>query len=79
MNTERRNALQGIKGEIKELAVDLRVDKRWKAKESRRCRHLLIAYGLLRGRRYEQIERPREGNEPDWLAVGEIKDACPAA
>lgn len=78
MNSERWDTLQGIKGEIKELATDLRENKRWKTRESRRCRHLLIAYGLLRGRRYEQIERPREGNEPDWLAVKEIKDACPA-
>jgi len=78
MNTEKFEALLSIKSEIKDLAEDLCVDKRWKSRESRRCRHLLIAYGLLRGRRYEQIERPREGNEPDWLTVQEVKDACPA-
>jgi len=78
MNTERIEALSCIKSEIKELATDLRENKRWKTRESRRCRHLLIAYGLLRGLRYEQIERPREGNEPNWLTVQEVKDACPA-
>lgn len=28
-------------------------------------RHKHIAYCLLRGRTYEQIEKPKEGNEPD--------------
>ena len=43
--------------------------------KSRRCRHLLIAYGLLRGRPYECIEHPRQGNEPDWDLVREIQNA----
>jgi len=45
---------------------------------SRRCRHLLVAYGLMRGLQYERIERPRQGNEPDWTAVEEIRNASAA-
>lgn len=41
----------------------------------RTYRHRHIAYCLLRGRLYEQIEsRCREGNEPDWNFIQEIKD-----
>ena len=46
---------------------------------SHRCRHLLIAYGLMRGLEYERIERPRAGNEPDWSAVEEIRNVSTAA
>lgn len=64
-----------LKNEIKTLATDIKVSG-WKhGPKSRKCRHILIAYGLLRGRQYEQIERPREGNEPDWKIVQEIHDA----
>jgi hypothetical protein len=32
-----------------------------------------IAYGLLRGRQYENIERSHdEHNEPDWYRIGEM-------
>lgn len=38
-------------------------------------RHRHIAYCLLRGRKYEEIEnRCREGNEPNWTIIQEIKD-----
>jgi hypothetical protein len=41
----------------------------------RTYRHRHIAYCLLRGRQYEQIEsRRREGNEPDWNLIQEVKD-----
>lgn len=44
-------------------------------KKAWRCRHLLIVYGMMRGLKYVQIERPREGNEPDWSVVEEIRYA----
>ena len=37
-------------------------------------RHLHIAYCLLRGRSYEEIEgKVREGNEPNWRYIDELK------
>lgn len=38
-------------------------------------RHKHIAASLLRGTPYESIENPRQGNEPDWNLIQEIKDA----
>jgi hypothetical protein len=32
-------------------------------------RHRHIAYCLIKGRSYEQIEQPKEGNEPDFQTV----------
>jgi len=47
----------------------------WKAFEkAREFRHKHIAYCLLRGRLYEQIEQPREGNEPDMIYVQMIME-----
>lgn len=40
------------------------------------CRHMLIAYGLLRGLEYAQIERPAETNPPDWKWIEAYKNAC---
>lgn len=38
-------------------------------------RHRHIAYCLLRGRTYEQIEnKVKEGNEPDWKLIEKIKE-----
>lgn len=37
-------------------------------------RHMHIAYCLLRGREYDVIERPREGNEPDMYYVRSIME-----
>jgi len=37
--------------------------------KSREFRHKHIAYCLLRGRSYEQIEQPREDNKPDMVYV----------
>jgi len=39
------------------------------------CRHKHIAYCLLRGRPYEVIEKPRQGNEPNQILIKEIMDA----
>ena len=42
----------------------------WRAhREAREFRHKHIAYCLLRGRHYEQIEQPREDNKPDMIYV----------
>ena len=41
----------------------------------RDARHYNIVYGLVRGRKYEQIEpKVREGNEPSWYKIEKIKD-----
>jgi hypothetical protein len=48
-------------------------DQRHALAESRRCRHLLIAYGLLRGMDYEKIERPAKTNQPDWKTIESLK------
>ena len=42
-------------------------------KASRWYRNHHIAYCLLRGRTYDQIETPREGNEPNWKIIEELK------
>lgn len=46
----------------------------WDAKRKlgTHCRHHLIAYGLLRGLSYDQIERCAQNNKPDPNAVMEI-------
>jgi len=31
-----------------------------------------IAYGLMRGLNYDSIEKPKEGNEPNWKRVSKI-------
>lgn len=36
---------------------------------AREFRHKHIAYCLLRGRKYEEIEQPRENNKPDMIYV----------
>lgn len=38
------------------------------------ARSQLIAYGLLRGREYNTIERPREGNEPNWKTIDKLRE-----
>jgi len=72
------SALRAGKAEFKKAQREGKWEEQWRIqpdcrKKSRRCRHLLIAYGLMRGLEYERIERPREGNEPDWVAVEEIR------
>lgn len=65
--------------EIKKLKADRRDSKKRSdaqyklhyARPQIRCMH--IAYSLLRGRKYEEIERPAIDNEPDWGAIEELK------
>ena len=43
-------------------------------------RHKLIAYSLMKGRKYEEIERNcREGNEPNFDLIERIKSEYAAA
>lgn len=37
-------------------------------------RHHHIAASLIRGKQYEQIEKPREGNEPNWDYIESIRE-----
>jgi hypothetical protein len=49
-------------------------------KKQRHCRHKHIAYSMMRGRSYEQIEpKCREGNEPDQNLIQEILRAYKTA
>lgn len=78
------SAIRAGKSEFKKAQREGNWEAQWKIKpectaRSRRCRYLLIAYGLMRGLEYERIERPREGNEPDWTAVEEIRHVSTAA
>ena len=42
----------------------------WQAfKTAREFRHKHIAYCMMRGRSYEEIEQPREDNKPDMVHV----------
>ena len=44
-------------------------------KIQRHYRHKHIAYCLLRGRKYEEIEsKVREGNEPNWSIIKKIQE-----
>ena len=41
------------------------------------ARYKLIAYALIKGRSYEQIENhTREFNKPDWKVIKGIQDEC---
>jgi hypothetical protein len=42
--------------------------------QRRNCRHLHIAYCLLRGRTYAQIEHPAEDNKPNWEKIRELQE-----
>lgn len=51
-----------------DLQSSIRKDKAWY-----RYRH--IAYCLLRGRKYEEIEKPRQDNPPNWEIIKEVQNA----
>ena len=42
-------------------------------KSKRICRHEHIAYSLVRGRTYDQVEKPAEHNKPDWKLIENLK------
>jgi len=51
-----------IQQELSALQEDLK-------KRGRNARHLMLAYGFLRGKTYDQIESCTPGNEPDFEAI----------
>ena len=78
-----KNQYKAISAEIKELKSHRKLDKRgnWRLydldykikKQARIARHLNIAYGLLRGREYGQIERTCR-TDPDHSWIQRIMD-----
>lgn len=83
--------IQEMKTRLKELSAEIRQTRR-EHKEAQRegygldgelskliytYRHLHIAYGLIRGKKYNEIERyTRKGNEPSWSLINSfITDA----
>jgi hypothetical protein len=77
-------AIRAGKIEFKKAQREGKWEDQWRIQpdcrsKSRRCRHLLIAYGMMRGLEYERIERPREDNKPDWAVVEEIRHVSTAA
>lgn len=74
-----------MKQELKSLAIEIRQLKSQRnfsnngyvhglSGKQYHARHLHIAYCLIRGRSYEQIEnKVRENNEPNWRYVDELK------
>ena len=78
-----KEELKKLAQEIKEAKIDLKDQQRngtagWKTFSNvdnlkYEFRHLHIAYCLIKGRKYEEIEQPREGNEPDDQYIEELQ------
>jgi hypothetical protein len=72
-----KQELKDLASEIKSLKLQRKPLKGFVpglANAQYKFRHLHIAYCLLRGREYEQIERKcAEGNEPNWRYIDELK------
>ena len=78
-----KEELKQLAQQIKESKLELKDKQRnhtavWKdyskvynLKSSFRHRH--IAYCLIKGKSYEQIEKPKEGNEPDFDLIENYK------
>lgn len=65
------NPIYEFKKAQKELAAKIRSDEL--DVDSYIFRHNHIAYCELRGRKREQIEMPREGNEPSETLIDKVK------
>ena len=65
---EKGRLIRTLKNNRKEKSENYDRDACWKVKvEKRNYRHKHIAYCLVRGRSYEQIEpKTREDNKPNW-------------
>ena len=63
-----------LKEELKQLARELQALKPWTNHSKKRiCRHKHIAYSMMRGRTYEQIEaKCRKDNRPDMDLIQRI-------
>lgn len=76
---ELKSELKSLAKEIKELKYkrdhwwEFGRDQSWfmfdAFRKGRQFRHLHIAYCMLSGRSYEEIEQPRENNKPDMVHV----------
>jgi len=78
----RFNDIKEFKQFLKDLVVEIRQEKKdhgyseRKHRLSWKYRHYHIAYCLLRGREYVEIEQiVQEGNEPNMLFVRNIMDS----
>lgn len=66
--------IRSLKKDRKSTDPEKRCTAQYKLHKARikiRCMH--IAYSLMRGRTYEQIERPAPNNPPDWNLIERIK------
>jgi hypothetical protein len=79
--TEKKQELKQLANHIRTLK-DRRKDHnagQWETSyEGQRYRHGHIAYCLVRGRTYEQIEQPRENNKIDeytWIKIDQLYGA----
>jgi hypothetical protein len=74
--TEKKEQLKSLAKKIKDLkSIRKEKDVNWEiyvAKRDFRYEH--IAYCLVRGRTYEQIEQPRDNNKPNWYIINRLKD-----
>jgi len=79
-----KEELKNLASQIKQSKLDLKQKQRthsttWKDhynvnSASSEFRHKHIAYCLLKGRTYEQIEQPKEGNEPNFDLIKKYKE-----
>ena len=82
---ELKNILKDEAAKLRELKASIKTTQKaggiaggmqWDLQKGRAWyRHRHIAYSLLKGKTYDQIENNcREGNEPDWSLIEEIKN-----
>jgi len=75
--TEKKEQLKDKARSIRSLKMTRKTDvgANWKIYvAAREYRHEHIAYCLVRGRSYEQIEKPSEFNKPNWDIINSLKD-----
>lgn len=78
-----KNKLKELAKELRELKSHRKLDNRgdWSLyqleneidKDKFVARHTHIAYCLLRGREYDEIERPADDNPPNWEVIEAIR------
>lgn len=74
--------LKRSKKDFKQAQRDGDFSKQWKLYSSIQInkffyRHTHIAYCLMKGKTYEQIEsKVKENNKPDWKVIKGIQDEC---
>lgn len=75
--TEKKEQLKDWARALRSLKMTRKEDrganyKIYRAK--RQYRHEHIAYCLVRGRTYDEIEKPAEDNKPDWKLIDALRD-----